>query len=177
MPKQSTSPSPRSDPRPDDSRSSERINADLERRRVELKLKNLNEMLARQKAEMETFINTAEQEGKVPKLRIGKKTASVLMAAEERARYMEHRAVGTEDLLWALLHDSGETESTAFKFLKSKGVTKEVLYAKHRYSDNAAQILRIAAQHSSDLNKGVVGTGPFHSQCRLFHLDQQNHFE
>ena len=38
----------------------------------------------------------------------------------------------------------GAPQSTAVKFLKKRGVTKESLYASHRYSDNAANILKTA---------------------------------
>jgi hypothetical protein len=37
-------------------------------------------------------------------------------------------------------------------------VTKESVYASHRYSDNAGTIVKLAAQRSSELNKPVVGT-------------------
>lgn len=37
-------------------------------------------------------------------------------------------------------------------------MTKDSLYAQHRYSDNAGKILQLAAQRASELNKSVVGT-------------------
>ena len=58
----------------------------------------------------------------------------------------------------AMLHVPEQEDSTAAQFLKRRGVTKDSVYAEHRYSDNATQILKLAAARSAELNKAVVGT-------------------
>ena len=58
----------------------------------------------------------------------------------------------------AILHVPEQEDSTAVQFLKHRGVTKDSVYAEHRYSDNATQILELAAARSSELSKSVVGT-------------------
>jgi hypothetical protein len=57
-----------------------------------------------------------------------------------------------------MLHVPEQADSTAVQFLKQRGVTKDSVYADHRYSDNAGQILKLAAARSSELHKAVVGT-------------------
>mmetsp|Transcript_20765 Transcript_20765/g.27012 ORF Transcript_20765/g.27012 Transcript_20765/m.27012 type:complete len:452 (+) Transcript_20765:643-1998(+) len=72
-----------------------------------------------------------------------------------------------------MFHQREKQESSAIKFLKKRGVTKETIFATHRYSDNAGTILKLAAQRSSDLNKPVVGTEDL--LWAMFQTDDHKH--
>lgn len=135
------------------------VSIDMRRREIETKMAQITEVLAQQHDELTKLHEQYEKKDTEGHLRLGKKAATMMLAAEENARVMGHRAVGTGDILHALFHtEDGVQDSTAVKFLKKRGVTKESLYASHRYSDNAANILKEAQERATSLNKPVVGT-------------------
>ena len=64
----------------------------------------LLERLEHQNRELEATIRAAERDMSTPKLTIGNKASRLLLTAEQRARELGHRAVGTADVLWAMLN-------------------------------------------------------------------------
>mmetsp|Transcript_9011 Transcript_9011/g.20297 ORF Transcript_9011/g.20297 Transcript_9011/m.20297 type:complete len:521 (+) Transcript_9011:249-1811(+) len=168
-----------SDPFPKDGpstagRADQRLESMLERRRREKHLDKIVGVMEKQQKELDAALAEAEIAEKAARLRMGNKASDMLIKAEERARDLGHRAVGTGDILWAMFHDAEEDrQSTAISFLKGRGVTRESVYASHRYSDNAARIVKLAAQRSSDLNKRVVGTEDL--LWAMFQTDDHTH--
>jgi hypothetical protein len=60
----------------------------------------LLDTLEAQNKELEALMKEAERDLSTPKLAIGNKASRLLLTAEERARELGHRAVGTGDILW-----------------------------------------------------------------------------
>ena len=110
-------------------------------------------MLEEQKKLLQGVVKSVKEDAMQPELHVGRKAANMLLVAEQRARELGHRRIGTGDILWAMFHDDEDSE--AIKFLKGRGVSRESVYASHRYSDNAGRILKLAAQRSSELSKSV----------------------
>ena len=105
---------------------------------------------------------------KSPEMRMGKKAISLIRAAESHAQKLGHRAIGTGDLLWAMFHDDTGTKSTAIMQLEARGISANLVYASYRYSDNAANILKLAGERANELNHVFIGTedllfGLFHA--------------
>lgn len=89
---------------------------------------------------------------------LGRKTQGLLDAAGLIAKERGHRAIGTGDLLWAMLDDTDASGSVALRFLEQRGVTKEALLENARYSDNAAVVLKLASKRAADEGKDIIGT-------------------
>lgn len=103
-------------------------------------------------------------------LPLGKKTTLLIASATEHAKAMRHRAVGTEDVLWAMFHEKAQEDSQAFQLLERRGISKESVYAAYQYSDNAVRIIRLAAERAKELDHQYVGTEDV--LFALFHADQ-----
>lgn len=91
-------------------------------------------------------------------LSLSRKSTIAMREAEIRARQVGHRAIGTEDVLWALFHGLEQSDSLAQKFLKSRGVSQTTLYANHTYSKNAQAILQLAAERATTRQDALIGT-------------------
>ena len=76
--------------------------------------------------------------------------------------------IASEDVLWALLNEPS-VDSNAKRFLAKRGVTKESVFSAHRYSDNAAAILKLAALRATVDDHTTIGTEDL--LFALFHSD------
>ena len=82
---------------------------------------------------------------------LGRKTQGLLDAAGLIAKERGHRAIGTGDLLWAMLEDTDASGSVALRFLEQRGVTKEALLRRSDL-DDATSDDPVPASWRSDLD-------------------------
>ena len=71
---------------------------------------------------------------------------------------MQHRSVGTEDILWSLFHEDEQQQSRAIRLLEKRGISRVSVYANFQYSDNAAAILKLAAERAHEQEHEYIGT-------------------
>jgi len=103
-------------------------------------------------------------------LPLGKKSTMLLASATEHAKAMQHRSVGTEDILWAMFHEKNQEDSRALQLLKTRGISKDAVYSSYQYSDNAVRIIKLAAERAKDLDHQFIGTEDV--LFALFHAEQ-----
>ena len=80
--------------------------------------------------------------------KLGKNAILLMTAAESHSLSLGHRSIGTGDILWALFHEQDQVGSVAVRYLAQRGITRETVYSSHKYSDNAAAILKLAANRA-----------------------------
>eukprot|EP00040_Diaphanoeca_grandis_P025049 m.138360 g.138360 ORF g.138360 m.138360 type:complete len:508 (-) comp29986_c0_seq1:214-1737(-) len=81
-----------------------------------------------------------------------------LDTAKRRAQSLGQSNVTTDDILWGLFHGLDQRNSLALKFMKTRGITENTVYADHGYTNNAQEILELAAKRAIELNRDVIGT-------------------
>jgi ATP-dependent Clp protease ATP-binding subunit ClpA len=101
--------------------------------------------------------------------KLGKNARRLMTAAESHSLSLGHRSIGTGDILWALFHEKDQVGSVAVRYLAQRGITRETVYSSHKYSDNAAAILKLAANRAMSEDHDYIGTEDL--LFAVFHTD------